>query len=358
MSLMLLSGKNEIYKDSTLMWSLWEQLRETWLQLSYERSYSNHTRLSYRKATDLWFSFLEERDIFPWQCSTAHVRAWQIALRESGLSANTINQRLACVSSYYDFVIKEIHLVNGIEYSAFMDASGKPRLNPFRVGNLRREKITLYGKANPLSVDDLQRLFVYLEDRSHTVTGSRNLALILTYFLTAARNSEIVRLRWGDIRPNRSQPGNYVYDWHGKGNQSKSSVFPNIAYSAIQEYLRKAGRWEPQRNDYIWTPIVIHGCKNLTSFNLATRNQQPISSKNCVRILHTALRKAGVADWKKYRVHDLRHTFSHLFDGDIQELQTILHHKNLATTMIYRFSLDDPKDTYSDGIWRKVMLRE
>lgn len=350
----VVTTEEKIILSSVDMRSLWEELRQAWLQMCYERSNSDATRISYKKSSNLWLEFLERKQTHPWEVSTSHVREWQGQLKKSGLSGGTINLRLAACSSYYKFVINEIHLVDGIEYTAFMDSAGKTRANPFTAGNLRKEKIQKYGKAHPLPLDDVSKLFDYLEENKNTLLGSRNLALLTTYFLTAARNSEVVRIRWGDIRQNRSEPGTYIFAWKGKGNQQIDSVFPVKAYQNVQAHLEIADRWEPNKEEYIWIPITTHGLKNLLSGTREIVNRGYISEKNVVRILHTALRKAGVENYQQYRVHDLRHTFAHMFEGDIEKLQEILHHKNLTTTMIYRYALDDPKDTYSDSIWQKA----
>lgn len=344
----------KVIVTSVDMWQLWEELRQGWLQLSYERSYSEATKLAYDQATRKWLDFLDRKQIAPWEVSTAQVREWQSQMRSMGLSGSTINLRLAACSSYYNFVINEVHLVDGVEYTAFMDASGKTRANPFRAGNLRKERVKKYGKAHPLPLNDVRKLFDYLESRKDTLLGSRNLALLTTYFLTAARNSEILRIKWGDIRPSRSEEGTYVFAWRGKGNQQVDSILPLQAYESVKNHLQIAGRWEPKKTAYLWPPIVTHGNKNLMSDQKGPLNRGYISEKNAVRILHTALRKSGVEEWDKYRVHDLRHTFARMFSGNLEKLQEILHHKSLSTTMIYRFILDDPIDNYSTSIWQRI----
>lgn len=334
--------------------SLWHALREAWLQMSYERSQSEHTLVSYQTGSRQWLEFLQTIGLKPWEVSTMHVRMWQTQLKDKGLNPATVNQRLAAVSSWYTFVINEVHLVDGVERCAFADATGHARSNPFKVGNLRRGKVSQYGKAHPLSPTDMARLFEHLEHRKHTLLGSRNLALITTYFLTASRNSEVVRMRWGDIRPSRSQPGSFVWAWRGKGGKSADSALPARAYEAIKAHLEIAGRWEPKPQDYIWQPIVTHGSKNLSSARHGTEHRGFIGEKNAVRILQTALRLAGVEKSEQYRVHDLRHTFAHLFQGDLETLRQILHHENLNTTGIYVRSLHDPVDTYSESIWKSI----
>ena len=160
-------------------------------------------------------------------------------------------------------------------------------------------------------------------------------------------------MRWGDIRPSRNREGGYVFAWRGKGNKSADSVLPARAYEAIKTYLTIARRWEPQADEYIWQPIITHGAPNLTSARHNTDYRGYISAKNAVWVLHTSLRLAGVAQAEQYRVHDLRHTFAHLYQGDLETLRGILHHENLNTTGVYVRSLQDPVD-HSEQVWQAI----
>jgi site-specific recombinase XerD len=341
---------------------LWYRLRDTWLDAAEDRSQSRHTRRAYMKATNLWLDYLGDLGVQPWTATTAHVRGWQSRMAASGNTDATVNARMSAVSSWYSFVINEVHMVDGVERTAFFDANGTTRANPFRVGNIRRAKVRQYGKARPLSAATLGKLFGYLQAHQENVTGARNFALILSYFLTASRNREVLQMKWGDIRPSRSQPGSYVFAWRGKGGKEEDTVLPARAYHAIVHYLKLAGRYLPGHEDhiqddgFIWAPLVTHGISNLESAQRGRKPRGYISEKNAVRIFQTSLRKAGVSDWNKYRVHDLRHSFAHLFQGDLEKLRKILHHESLATTGIYVRSLQDPSDDYSEGIWQKLSL--
>lgn len=341
---------------------LWDRLRTAWLDAAEHRSRSLHTRRAYAKAVDLWLEYLASLGVAPWAATCTHVRGWQGYLANCGGTDATVNARLSAVSSFYTFVINEVHLVDGVERTAFADAHGLTRANPFRVGNIRRARVRKYGKARLLSSAELSILFAYLQARQDTVTGARNQALLLTYFLTASRNGEILQMKWGDIRASRAQPGTYVFAWRGKGGKAEDIPLPARAHHAIVHYLTLAGRYAPghathlRDDEYVWTPLVTHGLDNLES---AQHDRQPrgyISEKNAVRILQTSLRKAGIADGQQVRIHDLRHSFAHLFRGDLEKLRKILHHESLATTGIYVRSLEDPADDYSEAIWQQLGL--
>lgn len=243
--------------------------------------------------------------------------------------------------------------MDGIERTAFFDANGNSRTNPFKVGNIKRERVNPFGKAQPLDIDVLKLLFTHLEKHKYTILGSRNYALMLAYFLTACRNHEILHIKWGDIRVSNADPNSFIFEWHGKGNKSQSTPLPNKVYDAIVDHLKLSQRWPLQPDDYIWLPIVTHGSRNLASFGKPPAAKH-ISGRNAIRILHTALRLAGVPDPEKYRVHDLRHTFAIMFERDVETLRKIMHHSSVAATGQYMRALKDPLDNYSNTIWNKL----
>ncbi|HHH41651.1 MAG TPA: hypothetical protein ENK56_06565, partial [Chloroflexi bacterium] len=342
------------------------RLRDEWLKAKESRSGSRHTRRAYEKATNDWLDFLSEQrpPVQPWQVDTSHVRAWKEHLAERGLSANTINARLAACSSWYTFVINERHLVGGVERTAFFDAAGRTRANPFKTGNVPRERVHSYKRARPLSVRNVNALLTYLQGRQHLLTGSRNYALILTFLLTGWRNQEVVSMRWGDIRESRTQPGAYVFRWKGKGGKEGNAALPVRAYHAIVHHLRVAGRWLPGHpdhiadDDYIWQPLITHGLTNLNNQKEVPQNTH-ISTGTALQILRRSLRAAGVDDWQEYRIHDLRHTFAHRLHattGDLEKLRQLLHHESLGTTGIYvREVLEDPIDDWSEGLYQSML---
>ena len=225
----------------------WEKLREQWLRVKFRKAESVETRRSYETAINMWLDYLttirhpDGRPVHPWEVTSYHVEAWQSTLEIDGLAPSTINQRLAACSSFYTYVANEKALVQGVEISAFMDATGKTRANPFKGNNVQRAKVKAYGKARPLSRKETQRLIEFLEAKKDQLTGSRNYALITTYLLTGYRNREVIQLKWGDIKPNSTQPGSYVINWTGKGGKTEREEFPRPSLSRHCAYV--AGDW-------------------------------------------------------------------------------------------------------------------
>lgn len=343
---------------------LWDRLRDAWLKAKEQQSDSKHTRRSYEYASSEWLDFLatlrhpDGHPVKPWEATTDHVRTWQgYLLDDCELSPATVNQRLAACSSFYSFVIRERGLVDGIEVSAFMDATGKTRVNPFSGGNVQRARTKIYGNSRVLSPKESSALLEFLEQKQNTLTGARNNALMITFLLTGYRNHEVVSMKWGNIRPNSKQPGAWVFEWSGKGGKRQNDPFPPRCYHAILHYLKVSGR-DPEEmgaDDYIFVPVITHNVANLKNVKEAKGH---LSEKSAIRILRTVLKKAGVANPDQVRIHDLRHTFAQRYrhaNKDMEALRERLHHESLATTGIYaREILDEPIDDYSEKLYQNL----
>ena len=350
--------------DEEQQYWVWMEMRDAWLRTKEGKSNSRHTRRSYELASVQWFEFVaslagaDGRPLRPWEATNEHVRIWQTHLERRGLAPASVNQRLAALSSFYVFVGRERALVNGVEISPLTDRLGRQRDNPFLGGNIQRARIQRYGHARILSPAETAQLMSHLEAHNHTITGSRNHALILTYLLTGYRNSEVVGLRWGAIRPNRNQPG-WVIEWQGKGGKRQADPCPTRVYHAIVNHLTLSGRPPGlvRPDDCIFVPLRVAGLRNLR--NNRGEVGAHISPQQAEAILRTALRLAGVERPDEVRVHDLRHTFAQRFrrtNRDLEALRARLHHESLATTGIYaREVLDDPADDYSESVYQGLL---
>ncbi|MGD9726906.1 MAG: tyrosine-type recombinase/integrase [Nitrospiraceae bacterium] len=345
----------------------WQKLALAWLDAKFAKCQSGHTRRNYQRALDRWLDWVavqvQESGVAlqPWLVETRHVREYQRYLREDGaLKDNSINHQMSCCSSFYSFVINEKFMVNGVEMCLFVDAEGRPRMNPFKAGNIARSKVEEYERANPLSVAEYDRLLSSMESRKTTFTGSRNYALVLCYLHTGWRSEELLRMQWKHIRPSKLVAGEQVFQWSGKGGKKKDDVLPGDCFAAILNYLKLSGRHvdDMQPDDYVWLPLLTHGLENLTNVDPAEQVGKHLSGKSALRILRTELRRAGIANPATYRVHDLRHTHAHLLLEAGERLNVVqerLNHSSLATTGIYvkKAHKTDPTDTYTQG-FRKL----
>lgn len=328
------------------MESAWLELRDRWI-----RRYSSwKTRRAYEDAWRRWYEFLG-RPL--WLATSDDAMGWQEAMDTAGLSHATINQRMAAVSSFYSFVIKQVRLgADGVERSLFFDGAGRTRANPFRSGNVERMGRKTLRNVRPLTREQLRAMREACNPA--TRTGARDLALFESYLRSGRRLNEIVRLRWGDIRPSTERKGQFVFDWQGKGGKNGRRPFPAAAMDAITAYLKLDGRW-PVTDDgmFIFRPLSDHGTANLRPEGAAPlAENRPISAGQVNRVMKKLAAAAGI-DPRQMHTHLLRHSFAYwLYRGtrDPRLVQEALDHSSLQVTQLYLEGMEEPEDRTSAAL--------
>ncbi len=239
------------------------------------------------------------------------------------LAAATQNQRVAAISSFYNFASSYIP---------------------------ENETEPLWNKANPtsgivrgkaeqspkgLTLDELSRLFDQISNVS--LVGIRDKAVLLLVFWSARRRSEISGLRYGDII-DTSFPDEqgamrkaYVLAFRGKGHKSEEDrqEIPIPALNAVTWYLVASGRYETVRpEDPLFTSID---------------GKRPLSASTIAKRIHYYAKLAGL----RASLHTLRHTAArarYSAGSDVREIQHLLRHRNLSTTDIYLRTLVGTED--------------
>ncbi|HEY66238.1 MAG TPA: tyrosine-type recombinase/integrase [Caldilineae bacterium] len=287
--------------------------RDIWLDA---RAQNPHTRRAYQRA---WTDFFAFAGVEPWQVTVAQATAWRGKMEAEGKAPATIRQYMAALSSFYQFL---------------SETYGFP-FNPFIARAVPRPQAP--SRACPLSRRQVQAMLGLIN--RDCLTGARDYALLITFLLTGRRASEVLGMRWGDIR---RRTGEYI--WHI--DPSEEVPFPSACYDAIVHYLQLAHRWEPPADAYIWHPVSDHGCANFPNVRLLKYNR-PISRVQAARILRKRLRAAGVPNPDRYRLEDLRHTFayfhSHTFHN-VDLLRRRLGHARIGVTRSYLEALTAPDE--------------
>jgi len=158
--------------------SAWDQTLYAFLIEKGNRSGSRRTVESYSRM--LW-PFFAELGKTPDRVKPADVLAWVHGIGKSGRtpSATTVGARIACLSSFYRFLIRM-----GLVVSNPADAIERPR--------------AVQSVARGYSADEVRRLLSVVPN---TVAGRRDRAMLLTLVLTGRRRSEVVGLEAGDLKP-------------------------------------------------------------------------------------------------------------------------------------------------------------
>jgi integrase/recombinase XerC len=282
----------------------WQQTVVAFLAEKERRSGSRRTVEGYARMLWPFLTKVGSPDLV----TPAHVLAWAHGIGASGRepSSATVGARIACLSSYYRFLIRM-----NIAASNPCDALERPRTVP--------------SVARGLSADEIRRLLAVVPD---TVAGRRDRALLLVFVLTGRRRSEVIGLTAGDI----SVEGEVAfYRYRGKGAKRGRRELPRPAYQALCATLADAdlslAEMEPSAS--IWQAAA--GGRGITSSTFYNRFRQ-------------YLRAAGLAP---AGLHVLRHTAAKLrrdAGESIEGVSSFLDHSSLAVTSVYLRRLEGEFD--------------
>src|SRR5450759_655250 len=291
--------------------SAWDQALYAFLVEKGNRSGSRRTVESYSRM--LW-PFFAERSLTPDRVKPADVLAWVHGIGRSGRtpSGTTVGARIACLSSFYRFLIRM-----GLVVSNPCDAVERPR--------------SVQSTARGYSADEVRRLLDVVPD---TAAGRRDRAILLTLVLTGRRRAEVIGLRAGDL----SLEGETTfYRYVGKGHKTGRRELPHPAYEAICASLADAGK------------ELVAMAPDESLWQAAARPEGVTSGTFYARF-RRYLQAAGMAPTG---IHVLRHTAAKLrrdAGESIESVSQFLDHSSLQVTSVYLKRLEGTEDL----AWREV----
>jgi integrase len=194
----------------------------------------------------------------------------------------------------------------------------------------------LYQKISPL-LEVIRRLA-----ETGSVVCKRDYALLLFYFLTGLRRSEVIGLRARDLELNE---GVLIIKYRRKGGKfTAREVGETSVYEALKDYLAAAGR----RN-------VLGSERPLwTRHDRAGRPGAPLTSRAFVENLKAYAKEAGLPH---IHLHQTRHTYARIVaeeTGSFLEAQEALDHENAATTRVYVQRITVKKDRHGGKVSARI----
>jgi integrase/recombinase XerC len=261
----------------------------------------------------LW-PFFAERGKTPDRVKPADVLAWVHGIGKSGRtpSATTVGARVACLSSYYRFLIRM-----GLVVSNPCDAIERPRATQ--------------SVARGYSAEEVRKLLAVVPDN---VAGRRDRAILLTLVLTGRRRAEVIGLRAGDLG---FEGEACFYAYRGKGGKRGRRELPHPAYEAIcaslSDVSKELASMAPDES--LWQAAARPG--GVTSGTFYSRFRRYLTA-------------AGLAPTG---IHVLRHTAAKLrrdAGESIEDVSAFLDHSSLAVTTVYLRRLESQADTS----WQQV----
>ncbi len=170
---------------------------------------------------------------------------------------------------------------------------------------------------------------------------ARNRALLILIMTTGLRTIEVRRADYGDIQIQGHSRILYV---QGKGKSEKGQYvkIPDETWECLKEYLRMRGPLQAR------DPLFASVSNRDSGERLTTRS---IS-----RICKDALVKADLNS-SRLTAHSLRHTNATLAlknGASVEQVQQVLRHANINTTMIYVHDIDREQNAAEDLVARAI----
>lgn len=268
--------------------------------LEVERHASPETVRNYRSDLRQLASFLSRTSARPGPILAGDVTSEELRdylhwLDRRGEKASSLARKLACLRSFYRFLVRE----------------GASQANP--ADEIRSPKLP---KPLPrvLTKDDASALMEFPAGESSL--ASRDRALLETLYSTGARVSELVGMNLGDLNQTEG-----LVRLQGKGRKERIVPIGDVAIRAIRAY--RASLTPPAADARPSAPLFL----NHRGGRLTARSVARIVSRYSSRLAGGAVSP-----------HALRHSYAtHLLDegADLRSIQELLGHASLSTTQKY-----------------------
>ena len=271
----------------------------TFLQfLEYEKRFSPHTLLAYKKDLEQFTQFIEDDcGIFSIEeVQHPHIRSWIVELLAQGKSARTVRRKLSTLKTYYRFLLQRAEIVQ----------------NPMLKVTAPKE-----GKRLPVFIhaEELDTLFEQIIFPGDYLSQRDRMILEILYS-TGMRRSELIALKINDFDLGRNQ-----IRILGKGNKERLIPFGPKLKEQLNHYLELREKTFPA---------------TLEESLLLTKKGQPLYPKLVYNTVKKYLSLITTVEQKS--PHVLRHSFAtHLSENgaELNAIKELLGHSSLAATQIY-----------------------
>ena len=265
--------------------------------LSVERGLIKNTLISYQQDLARFFEYLKSRRIASIERVTRQmISSFMMTEKDRGLAANSVSRELACLKSFFKFLVRE-HKVKE-DVTSVIES---PKLWKKLPSTLNLEEVV--SILNAPNVKDLM--------------GMRDRATLELMYATGMRVSELINLKMDDVNMDVG-----FVKCLGKGSKERIVPFGKKAKESIARYLDKG------RKNFLKQKV--------SNFLFLTRLGRPMSRQTFWKIIKKYAREARIK--KDITPHSLRHSFAtHILErgADLRIVQELLGHSDISTTQIY-----------------------
>ncbi|MGN0233778.1 MAG: tyrosine-type recombinase/integrase [Bacteroidaceae bacterium] len=281
--------------------------------LRYERNLSEHTISGYEADLKEFERFYKGLDSeLDWNNIEADVvRQWEVSIMERGNKASSVGRRLSALRTFYRFLMKR-KMVNK---------------DPAHLVRAPKKELSLPGYIRE---EEMNRLLDggFFED---SFRGARDRAMILVFYTTGIRLSELTGLRLSDL-----DMGQMQLKVTGKRNKQRLVPFGVELAECMRGYLAQRETF-CSRNHYYTESVFVDERRG--------GSMEPERVRGLVKQY-----LSQVTTQKKRSPHVLRHSFATSMlnhHADLQSVKELLGHESLSTTEVYTHtSFEELKEVY------------
>ncbi len=285
---------------------------EEFLQsLQFEKKYSQHTLIAYRKDLEQFIQYLVVQYDSPAikDIKTAFIRSWLAEIKQKKLTNKSINRKISALKSFFKYLLKR-SLIDTSPMAGIVSPKISTKLPQF------------------IDEKDIRKLSEQVTFPD-THMGDTEKLILTMFYTTGMRLSELINLKESNI--------DYAYQTIkilGKGNKERIIPVSHTVLESIKEYLAKKPATE-KGLDTVFTNDKGKVFNPRTVYNKVKKYLDQVTFI------------------EKKSPHVLRHTFAtHLMNNgaEMNDLKELLGHSSLASTQIYtHLTIEKLKEVYKQA---------
>jgi integrase/recombinase XerC len=265
--------------------------------LQFEKRVSHHTLLAYKTDLQQFSTFIQSTfaEFKPGAADYGMIRSWIINLVEGKIEALSVNRKIACLRSFYKFLLRQ-------------ECISKDPMLKIKGLKTKKQLPSFVKEGDMIAIlDD--------SDFNGGFRGVREKLVLELFYATGIRLSELISLK-----ENQIDLRNQTIKVIGKRNKERVIPFSKGIVPIINEYISV-------RNKEI--EVKEHG------FLFVTDKGERCYPMLIYRSIKTYLKNTST---EKQSPHVLRHTYAtHLLNkgAEINAVKDLLGHSSLAATQVY-----------------------